>query len=232
MYGLGYATAEQRGFQMTYALRIIQGRLAEIVGARPHNSRQETAVDNDRKMRTFGWARAAARVAANLDAGTLGLLRAYCQGVNDSFAEQVKSRSPHPLFEKLGMQPEEWTPADCLLSWWRLGRYFATDGTRDLIAWRNRTNPAPGQPDAPRAADRWHDDSTAVVQRDDVSDDWLRRVAAFLAKNDMPADSPYRASTMKLWGEARLHPAPLGRPAVERLAAERKVLSPGSPAQK
>ena len=189
MYGLGYATAEQRGFQMTYALRIIQGRLAEIVGARPHNSRQETAVDNDRKMRTFGWARAAARVAGNLDAGTLELLRAYCQGVNDSFAEQVKSLRLHPLFQKLGMQPEEWTPADCLLSWWHLGQYFATDGTRDLIAWRNRTNPAPGQPDAPRPADRWHDDSTAVVQRDDVSDDWLRRVAAFLKKNDMPGES-------------------------------------------
>ena len=28
MYGLGYATADQRGFQMTYNLRIIQGRLA------------------------------------------------------------------------------------------------------------------------------------------------------------------------------------------------------------
>ena len=30
MYGLGYATAEERGFQMTYSLRIIQGRLAEV----------------------------------------------------------------------------------------------------------------------------------------------------------------------------------------------------------
>ena len=28
MYGLGYACAEERGFQMHYALRIIQGRLA------------------------------------------------------------------------------------------------------------------------------------------------------------------------------------------------------------
>ncbi len=31
-YGLGYATAEDRAFQMTYSLRIIQGRLAEVVG--------------------------------------------------------------------------------------------------------------------------------------------------------------------------------------------------------
>ena len=32
MYGLGYACAEDRGFQMYYSLRIIQGRLAEVVG--------------------------------------------------------------------------------------------------------------------------------------------------------------------------------------------------------
>ena len=35
MYGLGYATAEERAFQMYYNLRIIQGRLSEVVGERP-----------------------------------------------------------------------------------------------------------------------------------------------------------------------------------------------------
>ncbi len=34
MYGLGYATAQDRGFQMHYTLRIIQGRLAEVIGDR------------------------------------------------------------------------------------------------------------------------------------------------------------------------------------------------------
>ena len=32
MYGLGYAAAQDRPFQMYYNLRIIQGRLAEVVG--------------------------------------------------------------------------------------------------------------------------------------------------------------------------------------------------------
>ena len=32
MYGLGYAAAEDRAFQMYYNLRIIQGRLAELIG--------------------------------------------------------------------------------------------------------------------------------------------------------------------------------------------------------
>lgn len=31
-YGLGYAAAEDRAFQMTYSLRLIQGRLSEVVG--------------------------------------------------------------------------------------------------------------------------------------------------------------------------------------------------------
>ena len=32
MYGLGYAAAEDRAFQMYYNLRILQGRLAELIG--------------------------------------------------------------------------------------------------------------------------------------------------------------------------------------------------------
>lgn len=179
MYGLGYATAEERGFQMTYSLRIIQGRLAEIVGERQRGSRNETAVDHDRKMRTFGWARSAGHTAVNLDHGTRQLLEAYCEGVNDSFAAQKADGRLHPLFEELGVTPEPWTPADCLLSWWHLAQFFATDGTRDLIAWRNRENPRPGQPQPPKPGALWLDDDASVVQRHDVSDDWVKRVEQF-----------------------------------------------------
>lgn len=182
MYGLGYATAEDRGFQMTYSLRIIQGRLAEIVGERQRGNRNETAVDNDRKMRTFGWARAADRTASNLDRGTRQLLQAYCDGVNDSFSAQQTTGTLHPLFKKLDVTPELWTPADCLLSWWHLAQFFATDGTRDLMVSRNRTNPHPGQPQPPKPGEMWTDDSTAVVQRNDVSDAWLRKVERFHSK--------------------------------------------------
>jgi penicillin G amidase len=179
LYGLGYATADQRGFQMTYNLRIIQGRLAEIVGARSRGNRNETAVDNDRKMRTFGWARAAERTAANLDRPTRQLLAAYCAGVNESFAAQTAAGTLHPLFQKLGVTPEPWTPADCLLSWWHLAQFFATDGTRDLMVLRNRTNPRPGQPQPFKPRAEWLDDATAVVRREDVSEAWLQRVEKF-----------------------------------------------------
>ena len=135
-YGLGYATAEDRAFQMTYTLRMIQGRLSEVVGEVRHLSRNETSLDNDRKMRTFGFYRAAVETAAKLDPETRALLEAYCDGVNAYFAEQASGL--HPLFERLGLKPEPWTPADCLASWWHFGQFFATDGTRELIVRRNR----------------------------------------------------------------------------------------------
>src|SRR2546423_4308323 len=75
MYGLGYAAAEERAFQMYYGLRMIQGRLAEVLGERPSAARpKENAVDHDRKMRTFGFYRAARSVADRLDPETRGLL--------------------------------------------------------------------------------------------------------------------------------------------------------------
>ncbi len=190
MYGLGYATAEERGFQMTYGLRIIQGRLAEVIGDRTRSNGKETAVALDRKMRTFGWARAAQRTAANLDAPTGELLAAYCAGVNDSFAAQARAGRLHPLFAQLDVKPEPWTPADCLLSWWHLAQFFATDGTRDLLAWRNHVNPPPGRPPPPQPGPQWYDDAAAVVQRDDVIDAWLKRVADFGAAHGLGGDGP------------------------------------------
>lgn len=187
MYGLGYATAEERGFQMTYGLRIIQGRLAEVIGDRPRGNRKDTAVALDRKMRTFGWARAAERTAANLDASTRELLAAYCAGVNDGFAEQIRTGTRHPLFKQLGVAPEPWTPADCLLSWWHLAQFFATDGTRELLVWHNRVHPRPGQLQPPEPGPLWRDDSAAVVQRADVRDDWLKRVEEFSTAHGLGA---------------------------------------------
>ncbi len=179
MYGLGFATAQERGFQMTYGLRLMQGRLAEVLGERPRGGRKETALDNDRKMRTFGWARAAARIAAKLDPGTRGLLEAYCEGVNASFATQQKADALHPMFKQLGVTPETWTPADCLLSWWHVAQFFAGDGTRDLMVWRNRTQPPAGAPATPQPSVSWVDDEAAVVQRGDVSEEWIREVERF-----------------------------------------------------
>ncbi|MEK7684968.1 MAG: penicillin acylase family protein [Verrucomicrobiota bacterium] len=195
-YGLGYATAEDRGFQMTYSLRIIQGRLSEVIGEVRMLNRKETSLDHDRKMRTFGFHRAAGRTAAHLDAGALGLLQSYSDGVNAYFREHRDDL--HPLFARTGLQPEPWTPADCLASWWHLAQFFATDGTRDLIAGRNAPEgSAPGRgargptptrpagragerPAAPPGVERKPpDEGPAVVKRTDLPGGWIERVERY-----------------------------------------------------
>jgi penicillin G amidase len=198
LYGLGYATAQERAFQMHFNLRIIQGRLAEIVGARPAARRGETAVDNDRKMRTFGFYRAAKAMAATLPPETRALLEAYCQGVNDGIAAQGEKL--HPLFTQYGLIPEPWTPADCLASWWHLAQFFATDGTRELLQFHNQTAAPEGTriaanrgaarltPPQPTAA--WFDDAAAVVGRNDATDDWLARIESFMKAQGLSHAAP------------------------------------------
>jgi penicillin amidase len=192
-YGLGYATAEDRAFQMTYSLRFIQGRLSEVIGEVFQLNRRDTSVDHDRKMRTFGFHRSAQRVVAELDQPTLLLLQSYCDGVNAYFREHQERL--HPQFAQTGLTPEPWTPADCLASWWHLGQFFATDGTRDLIAGRN---PPPNQAadrrvqgrNPSRQPDRGGvrpmppselpplppDEEPSVVKRADVPNAWIERV--------------------------------------------------------
>jgi penicillin amidase len=198
MYGLGYATAQERAFQMYYNLRIIQGRVAELLGDRPGRGKEST-VDHDRKMRAFGFYRAARTVARNLDADSIAMLTAYSEGVNDYVA--AHGNQLHPLFAELGLRPEPWSPADCIASWWHLGQFFATDGTRELIQYRNLTQP-PGGREAPKGRDgrplvpptpspQWYDDEAAVVGRGDVSDEWAERVNAFAREHGLlPSAAP------------------------------------------
>ncbi len=211
MYGAGYAAAQDRSFQMYYTLRIIQGRLAEVVGDLPHARRErDSAVTSDRKMRTFGFARAAQQRVRELDRESVELLSAYAQGVNDYMTRNAGTLPE--MFAKTGLDPEPWTPADCLLSWWHLAQFFATDGTRDLMAYRNLTRPqqngggrqmppgrgvpgrgVPGQgrfpfppPNLPTAPP---DDSAAVVGRDDVTEQWLQRTEVFLEEHGYSSES-------------------------------------------
>lgn len=182
-YGLGYATAHDRSVQMTYSLRIVQGRLAEVVGDVKKLARDEPSIDHDRKMRTFGFHRAAQRTAANLDADSKAMLEAYCRGVNDWFAANEDNLPP--LFAGTGLTVEPWTPADCLASWWHIGQFFATDGTRDLIAGRNQGRQFDVPADiTPMPAD----DGPAVVKRADVSDAWVARVNEYAQQHGLTTD--------------------------------------------
>ncbi len=198
MYGLGYVTAQDRAFQMFYNLRIIQGRLAEVIGDISQTNRQDTSVQNDRKMRTFGFYRAAQTVAKNLDSQTYKLLEAYCAGVNDYIKNNSDKLSP--MFSKYDLKPDAWTPADCIVSWWHVGQFFGTDATRELIAWRNKVNPRPNVTDRngrqiqnsrPMAQPNIKpDDSVAVIQRTDVSQEWIDKVNSYLKAHGYNTVSP------------------------------------------
>lgn len=206
-YGLGYATAEDRAFQMTYSLRMVQGRLCEVVGEIRHLNRNESSIDHDRRMRVFGFYRAARRTADKLDPETSELLQAYCDGVNDYFQEHQNRL--HPLFAQTGLKPEPWTPADCLASWWHLGQFFATDGTRELIAGRNESatqtsaGSARGRPtergtgrsstvsfSSPSLVSMPPDDAPAVVKRGDVSNEWVERVLRYAREHGFAGNVP------------------------------------------
>ena len=101
----GYATAQDRLFQMDLYRRAASGRLAEVLG--------EPALESDRFMRTIGLGRAAMLDQTVMSAGTLAILQAYADGVN-KFLEQHGESLPVE-FVILGYKPERWSPLDTLV---------------------------------------------------------------------------------------------------------------------
>jgi penicillin amidase len=203
MYGLGYATAQDRAFQMYYNLRIIQGRLAELVGDvkvganRQSPEGRNSALRNDIQMRTIGYWQAAQETAGQLDFEARRLLEAYSRGVNDYVTS-------HPnellyLFEKYDLKPEPWTPAACIASWWRLGLFFAGDGLREMVPYyeikdgTTRVRQFAARDGAGAAGGIRVRDDASVIQRGDVSDAWVQQVLDYatghnlMRKVDVPA---------------------------------------------
>jgi penicillin G amidase len=195
MYGLGYATAQDRAFQMYYNLRIIQGRLAELVGdvkvgvteRRPQG--RNSALRNDIKMRTIGYYHAAEETARQLPPAERALLEAYCQGVNDYI-------SSHPndllhLFAKYDLQPEPWTPAACIASWWRTALFFSGDGLREATAYyeitagRRQVQTFAANDSEGAFRSRALRDDASVIQRSDVSDKWVADVYNYATEHNL-----------------------------------------------
>ena len=119
MFGLGFAHAQDRLWQMEINRRVGAGRLAEILGA--------PALSTDRFLRTLGVRRAAERAYAELDRRTRGVLDSYAAGVN-AFLDASDGPLP-PEFLILGHRPEPWEPQDSL-AW---GKMLAWDLARN---WR------------------------------------------------------------------------------------------------
>lgn len=103
-YGLGYAHAQDRFFQMDLLRRQSSGELAALFGSALQGW--------DQRVRFHSFRRHARRVEGSLPAETRSLLAAYADGVNAGFESLRK-----PPFEYLvaGGEPEPWAAEDSIL---------------------------------------------------------------------------------------------------------------------
>ncbi|WP_372625666.1 penicillin acylase family protein [Arsukibacterium sp.] len=103
-YGMGFAHAQERFFQMDLARRSAAGNLAELFGKRA------LATDIERRRHRFA-ERATAALAA-FSAVDVQLLSAYSRGVNDGLASLTTAPFEYTL---LGSKPAPWQETDSLL---------------------------------------------------------------------------------------------------------------------
>ncbi len=97
-FGLGFAHAQDRLFQMELMRRYAAGRLAEIFGP--------TALPVDKEMRVLGLYRAAQQEISYLSPQVSRALTAYAAGVNAFLATRHGALPPEFLL--LRFSPEPW----------------------------------------------------------------------------------------------------------------------------
>ncbi len=129
-FGLGFAHAQDRLFQMDFMRRLGAGKLSEVVGP--------PTLGLDRMMRTLGLYRLARQSVSRLSPEARRMLMAYSAGIN--FFLTRKSGELPPEFLALGYRPTPWQPADSLV--WsrimamRLTGNWRTESLRaSLAAW-------------------------------------------------------------------------------------------------
>ncbi len=107
-FGLGYAHAQDRLWQMTIMRRTVQGRLSEVFGTR--------TLKIDRLLRRLDLYRLAAASVKVQDATTLAALEAYSAGVNARLAEinqEALGRGAPEMF-MFNATIAPWQPADSI----------------------------------------------------------------------------------------------------------------------
>lgn len=123
LFAQGYATAQDRLWQMDSLRRLAAGELAEIAGP--------GALELDIRARQLRMRRIAERWAEILPAGQRAHLAAYARGVNH-FLETHLDRLP-PEFTLLGYAPQPWRIADTLLCALQMNRTLSGHWEQDLL---------------------------------------------------------------------------------------------------
>jgi len=106
-FGQGYATAQDRLWQMDLFRRTARGELAEIFGI----ALSTFPLDQDKLHRTYGFAQEAEAEIAAASPRTRLMMEAYARGVN-AYASSLDRKSMPPEFQILQYDFRPWTPAD------------------------------------------------------------------------------------------------------------------------
>ncbi len=191
-FGAGYATAQDRLFQIHRTRLLMQGRLAELLG-----DKDPSIIEQDKNMRHLGYYRYAQERAKHLDQETRRALEAYSAGVN----EYIATHKENLLYLFENTLPEPWTPADSLVV---LDYGFASLPSDAEVALRHQFEDKVAELGSPEAALKTltlppmiMDDSAAVVQPHDLSPQTLHEMQAYA--QTYPASTIYiPASTRKM----------------------------------
>jgi len=105
-FAQGYVTASDRLWQMDVLRRTGRGEMAEIFG--------KTVLEEDKRRRTYGFARLSEQAAANLTGEMRSLLEAYANGVN-AYIASCDDKTLPVEFRILQYKPRPWKPADSLV---------------------------------------------------------------------------------------------------------------------
>ena len=127
-FGLGYAHAQDRLWQMDFQRRMGRGRVSEILGRR--------TVALDRFMRTLGIASCAQQTWDQLPRETKAVIDAYVSGIN-ALMDQPGGFVAPPEFVILRARPERWSGVDVVilskvLAWSLAGTYVTELLRQDL----------------------------------------------------------------------------------------------------
>ncbi|UTA49201.1 penicillin acylase family protein [Simiduia sp. 21SJ11W-1] len=104
-FGLGFAHAQDRFFQMDLQRRNAAGELSELFG--------EAALEHDKKIRLHQFRKRAQRNLSHLEPDATELLNAYSNGVNQGLNALRAVPFEYTL---LGEEPAPWRPEDSLLT--------------------------------------------------------------------------------------------------------------------
>ncbi|HKY28896.1 MAG TPA: penicillin acylase family protein, partial [Pyrinomonadaceae bacterium] len=105
-FAQGYATAQDRLWQMDLLRRTARGELSEIFG--------NPTLEEDKRHRTLGFAQVADAEVALATPQARSLLEAYARGVN-AYIATLDAKTLPPEFRVLQYQPRPWTPGDSLI---------------------------------------------------------------------------------------------------------------------